>query len=121
MAGSVKPSASRATDSQPTHETKLSPATAHRLDQQIKRAFRHTYGAEAGLRTLVRLAATEMLRAGASRDVVRKALIERVDDHPGRGKPSLLTGESQSAALTRLMLGWCDEICARAVKESGAG
>ena len=121
MAESVKPGPSRTTDSHAALATKLSPATAHRLDQQIKRAFRHTYGAEAGLRTLVRLAATEMLRAGASRDVVRKALIERVEDHPGRGKPSLLTGETQSAALTRLMLGWCDEICARAAKESGAG
>ena len=121
MAGSVKPSPSRATDSNTAPAAKLSPATSHRLDQQIKRAFRHTYGAAAGLRTLVRLAATEMLRAGASRDIVRKALVERVEHHPGRGKPSLLTGESQSAALTRIMLGWCDEICARAATESGAG
>jgi len=121
MAGSVKPGPTRTTDSGTAVATKLSPATAHRLDQQIKRAFRHTYGAEAGLRTLVRLAATEMVRAGASRDAVRKALIERVEDHPAPGKPSLLTGESQSAALTRIMLGWCDEMYARAEKKADAG
>src|SRR5207247_6848298 len=54
VAGSVKPGLPRTTDSHTALATKLSPATAHRLDQQIKRAFRLTYGAEAGLRTLVR-------------------------------------------------------------------
>lgn len=96
----------------------LSAAIAHRIDQQIKRAFRHTYGAEAGLRTLVRLGTTEMLRAGASPEAIQKALIERVQHHPGQGKPSLLTGESRSVALTRLMLEWCNETCASAGEEA---
>jgi hypothetical protein len=97
---------------------RLSAATSHRIDQQIKRAFRHTYGAEAGLRTLVRLATTEMLRAGATPKEIHRALIERVNQHPGRGKPSLLTGESRSETLTKLMLAWCDETCAAAQVEA---
>lgn len=99
--------------SHPARADAMSTATAHRIDQQIKRAFRHTYNAEAGLRTLVALGATEMLRAGATRENVRAAIIARVDNHPGDGKPSLVTGESRAACITRLMLGWGDEACER--------
>jgi len=99
--------------SHPARADALSSATAHRIDQQIKRAFRHTYNAEAGLRTLVALGATEMLRAGASRENVRTALVGRVNNHPGDGKPSLVTGESRAVSLTRLMLTWGDEACER--------
>ncbi len=101
------------TTSQPARADALSSATAHRIDQQIKRAFRHTYNAEAGLRTLVALGATEMLRAGATRENVRAAMVERVNNHPGDGKPSLVTGESRAGSLTRLMLTWGDEACER--------
>ena len=101
--------------SHPARANALSTATAHRIDQQLKRAFRHTYNAEAGLRTLVALGATEMLRAGATREDVRNAMVGRVDNHPGHGKPSLVTGESRAMTLTRLMLGWGDEACDRFV------
>src|SRR4051812_48072438 len=99
--------------SHPARADALSTATAHRIDQQIKRAFRHTYNAEAGLRTLVVLGVNEMLRAGATRGSVRDALVARLNNHPGDGKPSLLTGESRAATLSRLMLTWGDDACER--------
>jgi hypothetical protein len=94
--------------------TTLNAATAHRIDQQIKRAFRHTYGAESGLRTLVRRGVEEMLRAGASPQEIRDALVARMQNHPAPGKPSLLTGESRATVLTRLMIAWADEVCSGA-------
>lgn len=92
----------------------LSAMTRDRLHKQIVRAVRHTYGAEAGLRTLVRLATSQMLSAGASREAVRRALTQCVVNHPtcDSGKPSLMTGETRSATLIRLMIGWADEACA---------
>ena len=99
--------------SSPASPTALSTATAHRIDQQLKRAYRHTYNAEAGLRMLVGLGATEMLRAGATREAVHKAIIARVQSHPGHDKPSLLTGESRSSSLAKLIVAWCDEVCNR--------
>lgn len=92
----------------------LRSTTAHRIDQQIKRAFRHTYGAEAGLRTLVRLGASEMLRAGASREAIKNALTDRLRLHSGDNRTSLISGESQSEALTKRIGAWCDEACASA-------
>jgi hypothetical protein len=90
----------------------LCTATAHRIDQQIKRAFLHTYAAEAGLRMLVRLGATEMLRAGATPDAVRAAILARIERHSGQDKTSLITGQTRSTTLSHLMLEWCDDVCA---------
>jgi hypothetical protein len=59
-----------------------------------------------------------MLRAGASRVAIRNALVARVANHPGQGKPSILTGESRSAALTKLMLVWSDEVLDRDAESS---
>ena len=101
----------RRKDMRPANEAAVSTATAHRIDQQIKRAIRHTFGAESGLRMLIKLGAGEMLRAGATHQAVRHALEKHVDAHAGLGKPSLLTGESRSDALRKLVQGWCDETC----------
>lgn len=101
----------RRKDMRPAHEAGVSTATAHRIDQQIKRAIRHTFGAESGLRMLIKLGANEMLRAGATPASVRTALEKHVDAHSGLGKPSLLTGESRSDALRKLVVTWCDEAC----------
>jgi hypothetical protein len=106
--------------SSPASATALSAATSHRIDQQIKRAFRHTYNAEAGLRMLVGLGAAEMLRAGATREAVRDALLARVEGHKGSDKPSLLTGESRSEALAKMVSSWCDEVCDRSGVADGA-
>jgi hypothetical protein len=91
--------------------TSLCTATAHRIDQQIKRAFRHTYNAESGLRMLVRLGAVEMLRAGAQPDAVRAALLARIARHTGADKPSLITGETRSTTLSLLIVEWCNDVC----------
>jgi hypothetical protein len=91
----------------------LGNAIQDRLRNQIVRAFRHTYGAEQGLQTLVQLAAAQMLEAGASRADVHRALTDCVVKHPSlaSGKASLLTGESRSQGLTKQILLWADEAC----------
>lgn len=99
---------------------RLSTATANRIDQQLKRAYRHTFNAESGLRMLVTLGATEMMRAGATPGSVLDAILARVDAQAGSGKDSLLTGESRSVALSRLVRGWCDEACKRTAHEGNA-
>lgn len=108
----------RRKDMRPAHELGVSTATAHRIDQQIKRALRHTFGAESGLRMLVKLGAHEMLRAGATPQAVCNALEKHVEAHSGLGKPSLLTGESRSDTLRKLVLNWCEEACREQIAES---
>ena len=51
-------------------------AAGRRLSNQVARAYRGTYGARTGLRTLVRAMSLQMLRAGASPDAVARALSE---------------------------------------------
>jgi len=92
----------------------LSRSTETRLQNQIARAFRQTYGAETGLRTLVLLATSQMRAAGASRSDVRRALTKCMVNRPAHqpGHPVLVTSESQAAALMAQMLTWTDEACA---------
>jgi hypothetical protein len=92
----------------------LSRSTETRLQNQIARAFRRTYGAETGLRTLVWLATSQMRAAGASRSEMRLALKRCMVNRPPHqaGHPALVTSETQTAALTTLMLAWTDEACA---------
>jgi hypothetical protein len=49
-------------------------AAARRLSTQVARAYRGTYGARAGLRTLVRSVSIQMLRSGSSPEAVSRAL-----------------------------------------------
>jgi len=93
---------------------RLTTSLSRRLDNQIKRAYQHTYGARTGLRALVRQGTREMLAAGASRDAIRDAFAQCVSNHAS-GAPSdrnsVLTGESESVTLTELMLVWVEEVC----------
>lgn len=58
------------------------PAIAvRRLSTQIGRAFRGTYGANAGLRTIVQATARELLLAGATPHAVARAFAECVERH----------------------------------------
>ena len=57
-------------------------AAGRRLSNQIARAYRGTYGAQAGLRTLVRSVSLQMLRAGSSPDAVARALADYVVNCP---------------------------------------
>jgi len=58
-------------------------AAARRLSNQVARVRNGTYGAGIGLRTLMRLASVQMLRAGASHEAVVRALADLVLNCPG--------------------------------------
>lgn len=91
----------------------LPPATARRLEHQIDRVFRQTYGARTGLQVLVQLATQQMLLAGASVETVRETLTRCVAN-----RPTALTDEPNGAtvapadvaALTKAMLTWVDDV-----------
>jgi hypothetical protein len=89
------------------------PATARRLNNQIARAFRGTYGARTGLRTIVRLTTRQMLQAGMPRDAIQRTLELCVLNHPARAvrdPHNIMTGESQSTTLAQLTRQWSDEV-----------
>lgn len=90
----------------------LGPAIARRLDNQIRRTLLRTYGARAGLRVLVRIGTRQMLLHGASRETIGEAFAARVLDLSTRVRvpQSVVTGESESQAITKLMLRWADEV-----------
>lgn len=76
-----------------------------RLSNQIARAYRGTYGAHTGLRTLGRAIARRLLGAGWSPAMVSAALSQAVLDHPacaGGDRRNLITGEQRSVALVEL-------------------
>ncbi|MEP6494566.1 MAG: hypothetical protein ABJF01_17910 [bacterium] len=103
-----------------TGPAKLTSSLSRRLDNQIARAYQHTYGARTGLRALVRQGTREMLTAGAAPDAIRDAFRQCVSNHVSAApsdKSSVLTGESESATLTELMLVWVDEACSPAAAE----
>lgn len=98
----------------PAGPARLTTSLSRRLDNQIKRAYQHTYGARTGLRALVRQGTREMLAAGASRDAIREAFAQCVLNHSSAApsdRSSVLTGESESVTLTELMLVWVEEVC----------
>jgi hypothetical protein len=63
-------------------EQALPPAAARRLSNQIARAYRGTYGAETGLRAIVRQAGRQMLLIGWSPDTVMRVLEQHIREHP---------------------------------------
>ncbi len=72
-------------------------AAARRLSNQIARTYRGTYGAQAGMRTIILSVTRQMLRAGSSPDSVSRALTQYVLAHPGDTGP-----EPRSAATDAL-------------------
>ena len=81
-----------------------------RLDNQLARALRNSYGAEQGLRVVVGVVTQQLLRAGMSRDEIRGALADVVAQHPGSGssRTSLLTGQSRADGLAAMIVRWSD-------------
>ena len=57
-------------------------AAGRRLSTQVARAYRGTYGARIGLRTLVKSVSVQMVRNGLSPDAVARALAEYVVSCP---------------------------------------
>ncbi|MDB4878461.1 MAG: hypothetical protein JWM41_4907 [Gemmatimonadetes bacterium] len=95
-------------------------ATARRLNNQIARAFRGTYGARTGLRTIVRLTTHQMLQSGMPRDAIQRTLEQCVLNHPARllsDPHNIVTGESQSTTLAQLTRQWSDEVTLDVVAE----
>jgi hypothetical protein len=83
----------------------LPAAGARRLSNQIGRAFRGTFEAAAGLRTITRSVARQLLGAGESPEDVARAIGDCVARHPDRPEPSHGSGTSAHSmsliALTR--------------------
>ena len=80
----------------------LSNAAARRVSNQIARAFRGTYGAETGLRTIVRSIALPLLASGASTDAVVALFEACVLSHPAQptaDAPNRATIVGRSAAI----------------------
>jgi len=92
---------------------------ARRLSNQIARAFRGTYGARTGLRTIARAVARQMLNAGMTPDAIALTFERCVLDHPDRligERRNILAGEPHSRMLVELT-----RACVAEVARNGAG
>ena len=90
----------------------LSGIARRRLSNQIDRGYRRTFGATAGLRTIVESVAREMLRAGGSRDIVATAITNYLVDHPAR-----LAAESSGTAADDFSASMLTQLVQRCVDE----
>jgi hypothetical protein len=82
----------------------LTDQSRRRLRNQIGRAYRGTYGARTGLRTLARQFAVRLIEAGWLPDSVSAALARVVLEHSAanQGTRNLLTGVTLSTTLVEL-------------------
>ena len=83
----------------------LGRVTRRRFDNQLTRAFQQSFGAEQGLRVVVRLATLEMLRSGASLDEITHELSDVVAQHPANA-PRTMPGDARVAGLTGMIVRW---------------
>ena len=85
----------------------LSSVEARRVANQIERVLHGTFGAESGLRMIVRSIARQLLVAGSSAEDVSQALEREVLDHPAsraadrRADPAVKVNSKTLIALTR--------------------
>jgi hypothetical protein len=85
--------------------TILPDAAARRVANQLVRAFRGTYGANTGLRTIVRSVAHQLLAAGSSAETVARMLETAVRSHPGAAagdRPNIVLAGSHTTMLVDL-------------------
>lgn len=97
----------------PQPQVALTDEARRRLSNQIARAYRGTYGARTGLRTLGRSIARRLLSAGWAPEVVSAALARVVLDHPactGGGRRNLIAGDKRSIALVELTRQCVEEV-----------
>jgi hypothetical protein len=83
-----------------------------RIENQIERVFRKTYGARDGLRTLVRLGAGQLSDAGATAETARAEMVLCVTRQLVSGGPDAgpqADREADAERLTPLMLEWVAE------------
>jgi hypothetical protein len=94
-------------------------ASGRRLSSQIGRAFRGTFGATTGLRTLMQSIAEQMLAGGVTQQDIAQAFETCVMQHPARigcDSQSLISGKAYSAVLVELA-----SECVAAASLRGAG
>jgi hypothetical protein len=100
----------------------LSDLAARRLSNQIGRAFRGTFGARTGLRTIARSVAQQMLAAGSGEEAIALTFEHCILDHPGRligeGR-NVLGGESHSRMLIELTRSCVAEAASTATRPAG--
>ena len=80
-------------------------AAARRIANQVARAYRGTYGARTGLRTLVNSVSVQMLRGGSSADAVVRAIVDLVRTCPIPaidGSPTAISDPLSADALAEL-------------------
>jgi len=95
----------RERDAHDSVPTVVPAASGRRLSSQIGRAFRGTFGAETGLRTLMQSIAEKMLADGVSAQGIAQAFETCVMQHPARtgcDSHSLNSGKPHSAVLVAL-------------------
>lgn len=95
----------RQRDAHDSVPTVVPAASGRRLASQIGRAFRGTFGAKTGLRTLMQSIAEKMLADGVTAQGVAQAFEACVMQHPARtgcDSPSLISGKPPSAVLVGL-------------------
>lgn len=83
----------------------LPDVAARRLSNQIARAFRGTYGARTGLRTIARAVAQQMLDAGSTQEAIALTFEHCVLRHPDRligEQRNIPGGEPHSRMLVEL-------------------
>ena len=83
----------------------LPAASGRRLSSQIGRAFRGTFGAKTGLRTLMQSIAAKMLADGVTEHDIAHTFETCVMQHPARSgcdSHSLISGKAHSAVLVEL-------------------
>ena len=90
----------------------LSGIATRRLSNQIDRANRGTFGAQTGLRTIVKAVAREMMRAGTSSDVVSAAITNYLVNHPTQPGWKQTAGNLTSTMLIDLVQQSVDEVAA---------
>lgn len=83
----------------------LSAAAQRRMSNQLARAYRGTYGARTGWRTIVRSVARQMLTAGSSAESVSHVFESYVMNHPagfGADPRNIVTGKNHSQMLVEV-------------------
>jgi hypothetical protein len=85
-------------------QTVLTDQSRRRLTNQVGRAYRGTYGARTGLRSLARQFAVRLIEGGCSPESVSTSLARVVLEHSAsnQGGRNLVTGETLSTALVEI-------------------
>jgi hypothetical protein len=96
------------TDSRESLADAFTDAALRRLSNQITRAHRGTFGAQAGLRTIAKALAGRMLELGSTPDDVTAAFVQVIRNHP-----------AHDARQSEILIALAGECVAQAALETG--